>query len=208
VSTPRPRGGGPAQARPRGPGRRPGSADTRGEILAAARSEFATRGYDGATIRGIARVAGVDPALVHHYFGGKEQVFVAAMELPFDPAEMIPLILAGDPDQLGERMVRFFLWMWGDDNRRAPFLALLRSATTSEAAAGMLRSFIAQAVLSRVAEQLDVPDRELRITLAVSHLIGLALGRYVIQVGPLAAASEDEIVAIVAPTIQRYLTDR
>src|SRR5688572_4944269 len=98
MSTTRPR---------RGPGRRPGATDTRGEILAAARTEFADNGYDGATIRGIARTAGVDPALVHHYFGGKEQVFVAAMALPFDPAVELPKVLAGDPRQRGERATRF-----------------------------------------------------------------------------------------------------
>jgi AcrR family transcriptional regulator len=198
MSTTRPR---------RGPGRRPGATDTRGEILAAARTEFADNGYDGATIRGIARTAGVDPALVHHYFGGKEQVFVAAMALPFDPAVELPKVLAGDPGQRGERATRFFLSIWSDADSRAPFLALLRSATTSEAAAAMLRSFVQQALLARVAATVaDVPDRELRIALSASHLVGLALLRYVIKVEPLASASDDEVVAIVAPTIQRYLS--
>jgi AcrR family transcriptional regulator len=191
----------------RGPGRRPGAADTRGEILAAARTEFADNGYDGATIRGIARAAGVDPALVHHYFGAKEQVFVAAMELPFDPSVELPKVLSGDPARLGERATRFFLSIWSNADSRAPFLALLRSATTSEAAAAMLRSFVASALIRRVAAGVgEVPDRELRIALSASHLLGLALLRYVIKVEPLASASDDEVVAIVAPTVQRYLT--
>jgi len=198
----------PPKARPRGPGRRPGSADTRGEILVAARTEFATKGYDGATIRGIARAADVDPALVHHYFGGKEQVFVAAMELPFDPSVMLPTILAQGVDGMGERLVRQFLAVWGDPDSRAPFLAMLRSATTSEPAAAMLRSFVSEALLRRVVAGLDVPDAELRASLAAAHLVGLALLRYVVRIPPLAAASEDEIVAIVAPTVQRYLTGR
>jgi AcrR family transcriptional regulator len=190
----------------RGPGRRPGGGDTRGEILAAARQQFATLGYDGATIRGIARAAGVDPALVHHYFGGKEQVFVAALELPFDPTVVLPRLVSGDPAALGERFTRFFLSIWSNPGTRAPFLALLRSATTSEAAAAMLRSFVARVLLARIAAGLDdVPDRELRITLSASHLLGVALLRYVIKVEPLASATDDEVVAIVAPTIQRYL---
>ena len=193
--------------RERGPGRRPGSADTRGEILAAARAEFADKGYDGASIRSIARLAGVDPALVHHYFGGKEQVFVAAMELPVDPSQVLPHILAGDRADLGERVVRFFLSVWGNAGTRAPFLALLRSATTSEPGAAMMRSFVSEAITGRVAATLDVPQPELRAALTASQLMGLALLRYVIRIGPLAAATDDEVVAIVAPTIQRYLTE-
>lgn len=190
----------------RGPGRRPGAADTRGEIVEAARAEFAERGYEGATIRGIARAAGVDAALVHHYFGGKEQVFVAAMELPFDPGAALPQVLAGDPAQLGERFARFFLSIWGNADSRAPFLALLRSASTSESAAAMLRAFVEQALLGRVVARLaPAPDRALRMTLAASQLLGMALMRYVVRVEPLASASEDEVVALVAPAIQRYL---
>lgn len=191
----------------RGPGRRPGAADTRGEILSAARAEFAERGYDGATIRGIARTAGVDAALVHHYFGGgKEQVFVAAMELPFDPGAALPQVLAGDPELLGERFARFFLSIWGEADSRAPFLALLRSASTSESAAAMLRAFVEQALLGRAVAQLPpAPDRSLRMTLAASQLLGMALMRYVVKVEPLASATEDEVVALVAPGLQRYL---
>jgi AcrR family transcriptional regulator len=208
VTVSRRRADGAAQAKPRGPGRRPGSADTRGEILAAARSEFATRGYGGTSMRGIARVAGVDPALVHHYFGGKEQVFVAAMELPFDPSIMLPQTFAGDRRGLGERLVRLFLSVWREADSRAPFLALLRSATTSEPAAAMMRSFVTEALVGRVAGMLDVPDPELRCELAASHLMGLSLLRYVVKVEPLASADEEHVIAIVAPTIQRYLTER
>lgn len=190
----------------RGPGRRPGAADTRGEIVEAARAEFAERGYEGATIRGIARAAGVDAALVHHYFGGKEQVFVAAMELPFDPSTALPGVLAGEEAQLGERFTRFFLSIWSSADSRAPFLALLRSASTSESAAAMLRAFVEQALLGRVVAHLPpAPDRALRMTLAASQLLGMALMRYVVRVEPLASASEDEVVALVAPAIQRYL---
>jgi len=199
-----------AQAGPprRGPGRRPGATDTRAQILAAARGEFAARGYDGASVRAIARTAEVDPALVHHYFGTKEQVFVAAMELPFEPAALVPQLLAGDVTGLGERIVRFFLSVWGDPAGREPFLALLRSATTNEQAAAMLRGFVAQALLGRIAEALDLPDRELRVTLAAGQLLGAALLRYVVRVEPLASASDDQVVALVAPAIQRYLTGR
>jgi len=188
----------------RRPGRRPGSTDSRGEILAAARQLFAERGYDGATIRGIAQAAGVDAALVHHFFGTKEQVFVAAMELPFQPAEVLPQLLAsGRREELGERLVRLFLTVWRDPTGRAPVLALLRSATTNEQAAGMMRQFVTATLLGRLADSLQVP--RLRITAAAAQLVGVVMLRYVIGVEPLASAGEEEIVRLIAPTIQRYL---
>ena len=189
----------------RGPGRRPGSADTRGQILDVARREFAEKGYDGTSVRGIARTAAVDPALVHHFFGSKEEVFVAAMAFPMDPGTVIPDVLAGDPAQLGERFARTFLSLWSDPAFREPMLALLRSATTSERGAAMLREFVGAAMLGRMVSALDGPDVALRVSTAAAQLVGIALLRYVIQVPPLAAATDDEIVALVAPTLQRYL---
>jgi AcrR family transcriptional regulator len=189
----------------RGPGRRPGTADTRGEILEVARHEFAEKGYDGASVRGIARAADVDPALVHHYFGSKEQVFVAAMALPFDPGAALPDVLAGDPDQLGERFARLFLGMWSDEAFREPMLALLRSATTSEKGAMMLREFVGTALLGRVAQSLTGDDVPLRVSAAAAQLVGIALLRYVIRMPPMVAATDDELVALVGPTLQRYL---
>jgi len=186
-------------------GRRPGSADTRGSILEAARTAFAASGYDATTIRAIATAAGVDPALVHHYFGTKEAVFVAALEFPFDPGTMVPTLLAGPREDLGERLVRLLLAIWADPAGREPVTALLRSAMTHEAAATMLREFLTRALVGRLAPMLDLADAELRAAVAGSHLVGLALVRYVVRVEPLASATDDEVVALVAPTIQRYL---
>jgi AcrR family transcriptional regulator len=187
----------------RGPGRRPGGPDTRGEILAAARAEFSRVGYDAATLRSIAAAAGVDPALIHHYFGTKEQLFVAAMELPFEPATTLPEVLNGDPSRLGERFVRLFLSVWDDPVRRAPFVAMIRSAMSHERAATMLRGFVRTALLGRAAEHLDADP--LRIELAAGQLVGVVMMRYVLRLEPLASAGEDEVVALLAPTIQRYL---
>ncbi|MBA2767896.1 MAG: TetR/AcrR family transcriptional regulator [Sporichthyaceae bacterium] len=188
----------------RGPGRPSDGEDRRGAILAAARAEFAEKGYVGTSVRGIARAADVDAALVHHYFGTKERVFVAAMELPFDPADRLPLVLAGDPAGTGERMVRMFLGMWSDPQFRAPMLGLVRSAFTSEQGATMLREFVGTALLGRVAAGLGLTD-PLRIEAAAAQLIGLVVLRYVVQLEPIASASEDELVRLVAPTVQGYL---
>jgi AcrR family transcriptional regulator len=189
----------------RRPGRPVDETDRRAAIVAAARTEFAGKGYDGASIRAIAARATVDPALVHHYFGTKEQVFVAAMSLPFDPATALPDVLAGDPQQLGERLTRLFLTVWEDARTREPLLALLRSAMTREAAATMMREFVSQALLGRVAGALAGPDAPLRAQAAVSQLIGTAMLRYVLQVEPVASAPVEELVAVLSPAVQLHL---
>jgi AcrR family transcriptional regulator len=157
-------------------------------------------------VRAIARAAGVDAALVHHYFGTKEQVFVAAMHLPFTPAEALPSVLDGPVAQVGERLCRLFLSLWSDPAFRDPMLGMLRSATTSEQGATMLREFVGRTLLGRVAAHVDVADAPLRVSLSAAHMVGVAVLRYVIRVEPLTNATDDEIVAIVAPTLQRYLT--
>jgi AcrR family transcriptional regulator len=185
-------------------GRRPGTSSSREEILAAARSRFATDGYDGATIRGIAASAGVDPGLVRHYFGSKEHLFVESMEFPVDPAVMVKQLIGPGLDGAGERLVRFFLETW--DAPDAPFVALLRSVTTNEQAAEMLRQFLTREVVGRVAASLDLDRPELRASLAASHLVGLAFLRYVVRLEPVASADRETLVAQVGPTIQRYFT--
>ena len=185
-------------------GRRPGTSGSREGILAAARSRFASDGYDGATIRGIAASAGVDPALVRHYFGSKEHLFVEAMEFPIDPKVMVPQLLGPGLDGLGERLARYFIQAW--DQPDAPFVALLRSVTTSEQAADMLREFLAREVLARVAASLEVDQPRLRSALAGSHLVGLAFMRYVIKLEPIASADSESLARAVGPAIQRYFT--
>ncbi|MEU9744632.1 TetR family transcriptional regulator [Streptomyces niveus] len=179
----------------------------RERILEAARTEFAERGYDKTSVRGIAKVAGVDPALVHHYFGTKEEVFGAAIEVSFEPALVIPTLLTGGTDGIGERLARYFIGVWENPVSRAPLLAIVRSALTNDAAAAMLRKFVLRRLLERIAVELDVPDPTLRAELAASHMIGIALLRYVIKAEPLASVETEEIVRLVAPTLQRYLTE-
>ena len=176
-------------------------------MLAAARAAFAERGFDGATIRGIATAAGVDPALVHHYFGSKDQLFLAAIEAPADPAELLPELLAGGPDRLGEGVVRTLLTVW-DGPGQAAGLALVRSAIGNEWGARLLREFLSTQVLRRVIRSLDHPpaEAELRAALAASQLVGLVVGRYVLTIEPLASAAPEWLVAAVGPTVQRYLT--
>lgn len=184
------------------PGRRPGPTETRESILIAARSLFGERGYDGATIRAIAGQAGVDPALVHHFYGSKEQVFVAAMQVPFNPSEAISAIVDGPREQIAERMMRFFIGVWREPDSRAAFLGLMRSAMTNDEVAAMVRQFLRKALLGRVAAALGVPP--LRAEAAMAHLIGLVLMRFVLRLEPLATAEEEELIRLVAPSVQRY----
>jgi AcrR family transcriptional regulator len=187
----------------RRPGRRPGVSDTRGQILTAARAIFAEKGFDKATIRGIARAAGVDPALVHHYFDTKEGVFVAAMRLPFDPAVIAPILITGPREEVGERLVRFILTLTADPQAREPVLALIRTAVANDQAVAMIREFMVDAMLGRVAAALDIPL--IRMEAAFSQMFGLVMARHIIRLEPMASADPEEIVALIAPTIQRYV---
>lgn len=189
-------------------GRRPGNQDTREAILVAAKQAFAERGYDNASIRQIATGAGVDPALVHHYFGTKDQLFVATMEIPVNPTEVIPKVVAGGPDGVGERLVRTFLTVW-DSPAGATAAALLRSALSHEWSARMVREFLISQILGKIVQSLDLDPKQaqLRTTLAASQMVGLAMARYIIKVEPLASAPRETLVATIGPTIQRYLTE-
>ncbi|HEY0814088.1 MAG TPA: TetR family transcriptional regulator [Pseudonocardia sp.] len=186
-------------------GRRPGGEDTRAQLLAAARIEFAERGYEGATVRRIAERADVDAAMVNHWFGGKEALFTASLDLPVSPAQMLAEVIAGDPEQLGGRIVRRFLTVW-DVGGGGPLAALIHSVAGREDAARMLREFVKNVLVGPIVGAV-APDRhELRGSLMGSQLIGLGMVRYVLKLEPLASAEPDVVVAAIAPTVQRYLT--
>ena len=192
-------------------GRRSGDSGSKAAILEAARAQFADYGYDGATIRAIAAAAGVDPALVHHFYGSKERLFAASMELPIVPSEAITAALARrEPgSSLGTHMVRSALALWEGADMRDSFQAMLRSALTSEQAATTLRDFLTDAILapvSRVAAGPDPDGASFRASLVAVHMLGLAVSRYVLRIGPVAQASQDELAAAIGPAIDRYLT--
>jgi AcrR family transcriptional regulator len=195
-------------------GRRAGDSGTRAAILEAARSQFGEHGYDRATIRAIAAKARVDPALVHYFYGSKEALFAAAMDLPFVPSEMITAALKAslreEHQSAGEHLVRSALAVWDSPRAGAPFQGMLRSALTSTRAAVMLREFMTEAILGPLAgaAAADSDDTALRASLIASQMLGLALARYLLQIGPIAAARPDELAAAIGPTIDNYLTGR
>jgi AcrR family transcriptional regulator len=188
-------------------GRRPGSPDTRGHILDAARAEFARVGFGGTTIRNVAAAASVDPALVHHYFGSKQELFAAAIDAPADPRDIVAPVLDLPPAQMGEVLVRQFLALWdGPPGHQAR--VLMASAVTDPATAAMLREFVLMRAVHPVLTAVGTPrrERDLRAGLITSQLMGLALARYVVAFPELARPSADRLVQAIGPTIQRYLT--
>jgi AcrR family transcriptional regulator len=188
-------------------GRRRGSPDTREAILRAAAAAFAEKGFDGASIRAIAADAGVDPALVHHYFGTKEQLFLATVNAPLDPTELVPRVVAGGIDGFGERLVRTLLAAWDNPAVSRAGSALLRTAVQHEWSRRMLREFLTAQVLRRAMRELDIDPAEgpTRATLVASQVMGLIMIRYIMGFEPLASADPEAVVAAVAPTIQRYV---
>jgi AcrR family transcriptional regulator len=188
-------------------GRRSGDSRTRDAILDAARARFAEHGFDGATIRAIAADAGVDPALVHHFYGTKEKLFVEALRFPVVPSELLAGIATVERDRLGETLIRTVLGVWEAHESRSQAEALLRSAVTNERAASMLRSFVSSAILRLVADAIPAEDAEYRASLVASQVVGLGITRFVVGLEPIASASVDDLVAAIGPTVQRYLTD-
>ena len=194
-----------AAARPGRRGRRPGAPDTRAAILVAAREAFADKGFAGTTIRGVAATAGVDAALVHHYFGAKDDLFVAAMQLPVDPRTLIAAVAAGDREHTGERLVRTFLAVWDDPDQQPVFVGLLRNALEPGGHRLLTEGFV-PIVIGGALESMDLDRPELRIPLLASQMIGLIMCRYLLELEPIASLPAEVVVAAYAPTVQRYLT--
>lgn len=186
-------------------GRRPGAPDTRATILDAARTSFAERGLAGTTIRGVASAAGVDAALVHHYFGTKDELFLAAMELPVDPRTLIAPALDGGPDGAGERLLRAFLSMWDDPGLSPVLVGAMRSAL-QPGGERLLTQGIVPMLLMPVGKALGIDRPELRMPLVISQVAGLILTRYVVGLEPIASMPAETVVSSYAPVLQHFLT--
>lgn len=186
-------------------GRRPGTPDTRDEILAIARRRFAIRGYDATSLRDIAAEAKVDPALIIHYFGTKQSLFGAAAGLPNGLSRLLEGLAALPLHDFTRALVLGYLELIDSDGSRNAMLALVRSAVSNENAAAMLREFLTAELLPVIGRLTKHPDAPLRAALVTAQLIGIATQRHVIRLEPLVRASPDEIAALVAPAIEQYL---
>jgi AcrR family transcriptional regulator len=189
-------------------GRRPGASGSREAILDAARRLFAERGYVGTSMRMIGADAGVDAALIVHFFGTKAQLLAEAVQWPFDPEERMEQVLARGRSNVGEELARLVVRTWDSEGDRDAIMTLIRAATIEPAAAELLREFVQNELFPPLMRRLNVANGELRANLAASQLVGLGISRYVLRVQPLGGLSEDEVVHWIGPTLQRYLTGR
>jgi AcrR family transcriptional regulator len=172
----------------------------------AARDRFAELGYERTTIRAIAADAGVDPALVLHFFGSKQKLFLSVMSLPFEPEAVFPELLAGPRSQIGMRLARFVVELLEEPRARSVMTGIVRAAASEPEAARMVRELVADRIVGTVAETLDVADAPLRANLVSSQIVGLITVRYIIRIEPLASLPPDALVEAIAPNLQRYLT--
>ncbi|MFI2564510.1 TetR family transcriptional regulator [Paenarthrobacter sp. NPDC018779] len=188
-------------------GRRGAGDHSREAILTAARKLFAEQGFDGTSLRQVAREASVDPAMVHHFFKGKDELFAASVELPADPAEVLAGVDALDPSARAEAIVKAVLRLWEGPAQHA-LVAFVRGTIGSKAKTALLREMVSRTVLARIATGLPMDEQEARLrgNLVASQLIGLMVARYVVRLEPLASASEEDVARMVTPTIHRYLT--
>ncbi len=185
-------------------GRRAGRTETRARILKSARKLFARRGFDGASLRAVAGNAGVDPALVVHFFGSKAELFAATLTLPFELSEL-ELLLRGERATMGRRIAEFYLQRIFHE-RADTVLSLLRSSVTNPDAAATLRRTIESTAVALFEQVFRGADAKLRAELVASHMIGVFLARYILRIEPLASLDEERLIEIVAPALQRYLT--
>jgi AcrR family transcriptional regulator len=195
----------PVAARKR-TGRRAGPTVSHQLILEIARSQFAERGYEGTTVRTIAQEAGVDGALVYHFFLTKEGLFEAAVRGALSPPDLVSRVMEGQRGRVGERTVEFFFRYWDEADTQERLVGVLRSAAANDGAAQAVRGLLGDEVILPLVLALGRPDPELRAAMVGSHLIGLATTRYVYRVSALVDLSPSMLAAGTARTIQVYLT--
>ncbi|WP_420108292.1 TetR/AcrR family transcriptional regulator [Mycolicibacter arupensis] len=195
-----------AQPPSRRPGRPSGASDTRDRILTAARNLFARKGFATTSIRAVAAEAGVDAALVHHYYGTKQQLFAAAVELPVDPMQVLGPLRQTPVEHLGRALPELLVPLW-DSQAGTGLIAAMRSMLTGTDVP-LARSFFRDIVVAELAERIDSPAGTgvLRAEFAASQLMGVVVARYIVGLEPLASLPAQEVAAMIAPNLQRYLT--
>ncbi|MFD5277387.1 TetR family transcriptional regulator [Pseudarthrobacter sp. NPDC058362] len=188
-------------------GRRSGTTASRDHILEAARRLFAEHGFEGTSLRQVARSAGVDPAMVHHFFAGKDELFALSIELPADPEQVLSGVVDADPEKRGELVVRAVLRLW-ESPAQPGLLAFIRGTLGSKAKTTLLREMVTRTIINRIIAGLPGSPGELALrgNLVATQMVGLMMVRYVVRLEPLASTPAEEVVQLVAPNVQRYLT--
>jgi AcrR family transcriptional regulator len=187
-------------------GRRPAGQDTRADILLAARAEFLERGYEAASLRSVARRAGVDPGTVRHWFADKARLLTATLGVTeIEPDRVMEQVVDGPMETLGERLVETMLSVWGFDGGSTVRM-VVPAVMADPGLRGLLPQFIGAAILGPVMRALDAPDAPLRTALVASQMAGLMMTRFLVPVEPIASMAPADVAALAGPTIQRYLT--
>ncbi len=188
-------------------GRREGASESREHILATARRLFAEHGFDGTSLRQVAREAGVDPAMIHHFFRGKDELFALSVALPADPVQVLEGVDQHDPEHRAEAIVRAVLRLWESPAQHS-LVAFIRGTIGSKAKTMLLREVVTRTIISRIMAGIPGPPEEvaLRGNLVATQMVGVMLVRYVVKLEPLASASPEDVVRLVAPNVQHYLT--
>ncbi len=195
---------GPAR---RGRGRPPGDgAGARAAIFAAASEQFAAHGYESTSMRGIAGQAGVDASLVTHYFGSKQKLFAHVVEMPIDPARVLPLLVAGPRNEVGHRVATFLLEAIDDSQVRVRAVSLIRAASTNPQAAAILRERLTEQLLEPLAAAINTDQPKFRAAMVMSQTVGLIMARHVVQLEPLEQSERADLVVVLAPVYQHYFT--
>ena len=187
-------------------GRRPAGSGTREAIINAARQQFGEFGYRRTTLRGVARIAGVDPRLVLHYFGSKKQLFLESVELPIDSDTLLAHLFEPGPGSIGERAAEMLVGILEDPTTQRVIVGLIRAAASEPEAAQLVREILTERILTPLAESVGGDHPELRASLMATQVVGLAMGRHIVKLDPLATASRDQVVRAVAPVFEHYLT--
>jgi AcrR family transcriptional regulator len=188
------------------PGRPPGTSDTRERILISARELFARNGIDKTSIRAIAAEAGVDPALVHHYFGTKTQLFAAAIHIPIDPMQVIVPLRETPVEEIGYKLPSILLQLW-DSEHGSAFIAMLRSILAGDEVS-LIRSFLQEVITVEVGSRVDNPPGSgpIRVQFVASQLVGVVMARYILELDPFKSLPVEQIAQTIVPNLQRYLT--
>jgi AcrR family transcriptional regulator len=194
------------EAERRRPGRPSGTSDTRERILASARELFARNGFDKTSIRAVAAAAGVDPALVHHYYGTKTQLFAAAIHIPIDPMQVIGPLRETPVEELGYKLPSILLALW-DSEIGSAFIAMLRSVLAGEEVV-LIRTFLQEIITVEVGSRVDDPpgSAPIRVQFVASQLVGVVMARYILELDPFKSLPIEQIAETIAPNLQRYLT--
>ncbi len=189
----------------RGRGRPSGGSTTREEILAVARRRFLAEGYQRVTLRSVAAEAGVDAALISHFFGSKSGLFGATMQLSVNPAEVIAMVVQGPLAGLPTRLLTALVTTWDDPARGAGLRAMAEAATREPEVNRLLRELVEQEIMARLAERIGGPDATRRAGMVICQVMGIVFARYVIGIEPLASMPADELVARAAPAVRAVL---